>query len=115
MREVVIVEGVRTAVARRKGGFSEYRPDELAAVVLEELINRAKIDKNEVEDVILGCVTQLGEQGGNIARTAVDRRIPGPCPGHNYRPSMRFKPTSGTFRFTGNCCRGYGYRNCWRG
>ncbi|MDW0118828.1 thiolase family protein [Sporosarcina thermotolerans] len=70
MREVVIVEGVRTAVARRKGGFSEYRPDELAAVVLEELINRAKIDKNEVEDVILGCVTQLGEQGGNIARTA---------------------------------------------
>ncbi|WP_339252286.1 thiolase family protein [Sporosarcina sp. FSL W8-0480] len=70
MREVVIIEGVRTAVARRKGGFSDYRPDELAAVVLEELMNRAKIDKSEVEDVILGCVTQTGEQGGNIARTA---------------------------------------------
>lgn len=70
MREVVIVEGVRTAVGRRKGGFSDYRPDELAAIVLEELVNRAGIDKAEVEDVILGCVTQSGEQGGNIARTA---------------------------------------------
>ncbi|MBD7985421.1 thiolase family protein [Sporosarcina sp. Sa2YVA2] len=70
MREVVIVEGVRTAVGRRKGGFSDYRPDELAAIVLEELVNRAGIDKAEVEDVILGCVTQSDEQGGNIARTA---------------------------------------------
>lgn len=70
MREVVIVEGVRTAVARRKGGFSKYRPDELAAVVLEELVTRAGIDKGDIEDVILGCVTQSGEQGGNIARTA---------------------------------------------
>lgn len=70
MKEVVIVEGVRTAVGRRKGAFSDYRPDELAAIVLEELINRAGIDKADVEDVILGCVTQAGEQGGNIARTA---------------------------------------------
>lgn len=70
MREVVIVEGVRTAVGRRKGGFTDYRPDELAAIVLEELVSRAGIDKAEVEDVILGCVTQAGEQGGNIARTA---------------------------------------------
>ncbi len=70
MREVVIVAGVRTAVTRRKGSFSSYRPDELAAIVLEEVVNRAKIPKGEVEDVILGCVTQVGEQGGNIARSA---------------------------------------------
>lgn len=70
MREVVIVEGVRTAVGRRKGGFSHYRPDELAAKVLDELVYRAGIDKGLVDDVILGCVTQTGEQGGNIARTA---------------------------------------------
>jgi len=70
MKEVVIVQGVRTAVGRRKGGFSEYRPDELAAVVLEELMKRAGVNKADVEDVILGCVTQSGEQGGNIARTA---------------------------------------------
>ena len=71
MKEVVIVEGVRTAVGRRKGAFSAYRPDELAAIVLEELMKRAGVDKAAVEDVILGCVTQTGEQGGNIARTAV--------------------------------------------
>lgn len=70
MKEVVIVQGVRTAVGRRKGSFSVYRPDELAAVVLEELIKRAGINKEDVEDVIFGCVTQSGEQGGNIARTA---------------------------------------------
>ncbi|MEZ0479957.1 acetyl-CoA C-acyltransferase [Planococcus sp. SSTMD024] len=70
MKEVVIVEGVRSPVGRRKGQFREMRPDELAAVVLEELVNRAGVDKGSVEDVILGCVSQSGEQGGNIARTA---------------------------------------------
>ena len=70
MREVVIVEGVRSAVGRRKGMFSQTRPDELAALVLEELIARAGIEKGQVEDVILGCVSQVAEQGGNVARTA---------------------------------------------
>ncbi|WP_164671005.1 thiolase family protein [Virgibacillus doumboii] len=70
MREVVIVDGCRTAVGRRKGMFADYRSDELAAVVLEEVVNRSKIDKADVEDVILGCVTQVGEQAGNVARTA---------------------------------------------
>lgn len=70
MKEVVIVEGVRSPVGRRKGQFRDMRPDELAAVVIEELVNRAGVDKGSVEDVILGCVSQSGEQGGNIARTA---------------------------------------------
>ncbi|KYG57458.1 thiolase family protein [Planococcus maritimus] len=70
MREVVIVEGVRSPVGRRKGKLNEMRPDELAAVVLDELMKRSGVDKGLVEDVILGCVSQSGEQGGNIARTA---------------------------------------------
>ncbi|SHG08319.1 thiolase family protein [Ornithinibacillus halophilus] len=70
MREVVIVDGCRTAVGRRKGYFSDYRADDLAAVVLEEVVKRSKVEKTEIEDVILGCVTQVNEQGGNIARTA---------------------------------------------
>ncbi len=70
MKEVVIVEGVRSPVGRRKGQFQDMRPDELAAVVIEELVKRAGVDKGSVEDVILGCVSQSGEQGGNIARTA---------------------------------------------
>ena len=71
MTEVVIVEGVRTAVGRRKGTFAGYRPDELAAVVLDELVKRAGVAKEDVEDVILGCVTQVGEQSSNVARTAL--------------------------------------------
>src|SRR5690606_33466248 len=70
MREVVIVEGVRSPVGRRKGAFANTRPDELAAIVLDELVTRAGVDKKDIEDVILGCVSQAGEQGGNIARTA---------------------------------------------
>src|SRR5690625_6359071 len=70
MREVVIIEGCRTAVGRRKGAFANDRSDELAAVVLEELMERAHVDKAFVEDVILGCVTQVGEQAMNIARKA---------------------------------------------
>src|SRR5699024_8420699 len=71
MREVVIVEGCRTAVGRRKGALSEIRSDELLALVLDELTKRASIDKTQVEDVIAGCVTQVNEQAMNVARTAL--------------------------------------------
>ncbi|MEH7276887.1 thiolase family protein [Neobacillus vireti] len=70
MREVVIVEAVRTPVGRRKGVLSNIRPDDLAAEVLKELVNRAGVSPDLIEDVILGCVTQIGEQGVNVARTA---------------------------------------------
>ncbi|GKV69015.1 acetyl-CoA acyltransferase [Sporosarcina sp. NCCP-2716] len=70
MTETVIVAGVRTPVGRRKGSLSGTRPDELAALVLDELMKRAGVPKEETDDIILGCVTQSGEQGGNIARTA---------------------------------------------
>ena len=70
MKEVVIVEAVRTAIGRNRGAFANYRPDELAAVLLSELVERAGVEKGVIEDVILGCVTQSGEQGGNIARNA---------------------------------------------
>ena len=66
----MIIEGVRSPVGRRKGAFANTRPDELAAIVLDELVTRAGVDKKDIEDVILGCVSQAGEQGGNIARTA---------------------------------------------
>lgn len=70
MREVVIVEGVRTPVGKRNGVLKDIRPDDLAALLLKELVNRAGIDPAIVEDVILGCVTQAGEQAGDIARVA---------------------------------------------
>jgi acetyl-CoA acyltransferase len=70
MRDAVIVGAVRTAVGRKNGKLSAVRPDDLAAMVLRELVARAGVDPTEVEDVILGCVDQLGEQGMNIARNA---------------------------------------------
>ncbi|OZI12208.1 acetyl-CoA acetyltransferase [Bacillaceae bacterium SAS-127] len=70
MREVVIVEGVRSAVGRRKGAFSHMRPDDLAAEVLKGLVSRAGISADMVEDVIFGCVSQVGEQSVNMARQA---------------------------------------------
>ncbi|MFJ7734841.1 thiolase family protein [Lysinibacillus sp. NPDC097287] len=71
MREVVIVAAVRTAVGRSKGALKDVRADDLAADVLQAAVSRAGIDKGQVEDVIFGCVTQTGEQGANIARTAL--------------------------------------------
>jgi acetyl-CoA acetyltransferase family protein len=70
VRDAVIVGAVRTAVGKRNGRLSAVRPDDLAATVLGALIERVGIDPNEVEDVVLGCVDQLGEQGMNIARNA---------------------------------------------
>jgi acetyl-CoA acetyltransferase family protein len=70
MRDAVIVGAARTAVGRKGGKLSAIRPDDLAALVLKELIDRTGVDPAEVEDVILGCVDQLGEQGFNIARNA---------------------------------------------
>ena len=70
MREVVIVEGVRTPVGRRNGALKDIRPDELAAIVLKEVVKRTGINPALIEDVILGCVTQSGEQAGDIARVA---------------------------------------------
>jgi len=70
MIEAVIVEGIRTAVGRRNGALKGKRPDELAADVLSGLVKKAGISADLVEDVILGCVTQSGEQAANIARTA---------------------------------------------
>ena len=70
MREAVIVEAVRSAVGRKNGRLAGVRPDDLAAHVLGELVRRAGVDPGVVEDVILGCVDQVGEQGFNIARNA---------------------------------------------
>src|SRR5881409_1969527 len=70
MRDAVIVGAVRTAVGRKGGKLSGVRPDDLAALVLKDLVARVKVDPAEIEDVILGCVDQLGEQGFNIARNA---------------------------------------------
>ncbi|HEX3630536.1 MAG TPA: thiolase family protein [Candidatus Dormibacteraeota bacterium] len=71
MTEAVIVEAVRTAIGRRNGKLSPVRPDDLLALTLRQVVDRAGVDAAQVDDVIVGCVTQTGEQGLNIGRSSV--------------------------------------------
>mgnify|MGYP000509658941 CR=1 FL=1 len=71
MREAVVVDAVRTPFGRRDGSLSHWHPVDLAAETLTALVDRTGIDPMVVDDVIMGCVMQVGEQGTNIARNAV--------------------------------------------
>jgi len=71
MANVVIVEAARTPVGRFRGGLKDVRADHLGAAVLGALVERAGLAPQQVDDVVFGCVSQVGEQCGNIARTAL--------------------------------------------
>jgi acetyl-CoA acyltransferase len=71
MREAVVVEAVRSPVGKRNGGLSGVHAADLSAVVLNELVERTGIDPAIVDDVIWGCVSQVGDQSSNIGRFAV--------------------------------------------
>ena len=66
-----IVEAVRTAGGKRDGKLSLWHPADLGAKILDELVTRLDIDPSMIDDVIFGCVDQVGAQSGNIARNAV--------------------------------------------
>ena len=71
MREAVIVDAVRTPVGRRDGALKSWHPVDLLAHTLEALARRNKLDPAQIDDVIAGCVGQVGEQAFNIGRNAV--------------------------------------------
>jgi len=70
MAEAVIVGAVRTPMGRRGGRLSGWHPTDLLAATLSELVGRARINPAEIDDVICGCVSQVGEQSLNIGRNA---------------------------------------------
>jgi acetyl-CoA C-acetyltransferase len=70
LRDVVVVDAVRSAVGRRKGGLAGYHSADLLGAVLAELVRRTGIDAARVGQVIGGCGTQVGQQAGNVTRTA---------------------------------------------
>ncbi|MDP9183606.1 MAG: acetyl-CoA C-acetyltransferase [Actinomycetota bacterium] len=70
MPEAYIVDAVRTPVGRRKGGLADVHPADMAAHVIRSLVERTGIDPAALDDVILGCLDQIGAQAGDIARTA---------------------------------------------
>src|SRR5438309_6637678 len=70
MPTAVIVDAVRTPQGRRNGALKDVHPVDLAALTLDALIQRTGVDPALVEDVIMGCVMQVGEQGINVGRNA---------------------------------------------
>jgi acetyl-CoA acetyltransferase len=94
MRDAVIVEAVRTPTGKRNGGLSGVHPADLSAQVLQALAERSGIDPAVVDDVIWGCVSQVGEQTFDIARTAVlsagwPESVPGPPSTASAAPPSR--------------------------
>src|SRR5687768_16522882 len=70
IREAVIVDTVRTPIGKRKGALAGWHPSDLLAFALQRLIERTGVDPERVDDVVGGCVTQVGEQGCNVTRNA---------------------------------------------
>src|SRR5436190_12545418 len=71
MREVFIVDAVRTPIGRHGGALAEVRPDDLAAIVIRELIKRTGADPAAIDDVLMGCANQAGEDNRNVARMSL--------------------------------------------
>jgi acetyl-CoA C-acetyltransferase len=82
MAEAYIVAAARTAGGRKGGRLAGWHPADLAAKVLNELVDRSGAAPDQIEDVIMGCVMQTGEQSNNIARNAVlASKLPESVPG----------------------------------
>lgn len=82
MTEAFIVDAVRTAGGRRNGRLSGKHPADLGGIVIDALLNRTGVDPQLIDDVIYGCVSQIGPQTFNIARTSIlSSRLPESVPG----------------------------------
>src|SRR5579885_2135382 len=71
MEEAVILSAVRTPIGKYAGSLKDVRPDDLAALVIAEAVRRAGVNPASIEDVILGCANQAGEDNRNVARMAL--------------------------------------------
>jgi acetyl-CoA C-acetyltransferase len=71
MAQAYIVAATRTAGGRRGGALKDWHPVHLAAAVLDDIVKRTSIDPTAIDDIIMGCVSQIGEQSRNVARNAV--------------------------------------------
>src|SRR5512147_2586965 len=68
MTDVVIVDAIRTPIGALGGSLAAVRPDDLAALVIKEVVGRNKLDPALIEEVFLGCANQAGEDNRNVAR-----------------------------------------------
>jgi acetyl-CoA C-acetyltransferase len=82
VQDAYIVDAIRTPVGRRNGGLADKHPADLGAIVLSELVERVGIEPEKVDDVIFGCVDQIGAQTFDVARTAwLSAGLPESVPG----------------------------------
>src|SRR5438270_10847636 len=99
MREVVIVEAVRTPIGRRNGKLKDVHPVVLGSLVLKEVVHRAGIQPDQVDDVVFGCVTQAGEQSLNVGRNAwLTASFPFTTPATTLAPQCWSSPPATHFR-----------------
>src|SRR5512144_639406 len=70
MRDALIIDAVRSPIGKRNGTLASVRADELAAQVLNRLVERVGVEPGEIEDVQMGCVSQVAEQALNVGRVA---------------------------------------------
>jgi 3-oxoadipyl-CoA thiolase len=83
MHDVVIVDAIRTPIGRYGGVLRDLRPDDMAAAVIQALVQRNRLDPSAIEDVVMGCSNQAGEDNRNVARMAVLLAgLPDTVPGH---------------------------------
>src|SRR5712671_4795374 len=71
LREAVVVATARTPMGRYGGQLKDVRPDDLAAIAIREAVSRAGLDPADIDDVVLGCANQAGEDNRNVARMAL--------------------------------------------
>ena len=90
MPEAVILSAVRTPIGRYGGALAGERPDDLAALVVREAVERSGVPAGEIEDVYLGCANQAGEDNRNVARmAALLAGLPQDVAGVTREPALR--------------------------
>ena len=116
MTDAVIVDAVRTPGGKRNGKFRNWHAADLGSEPLKALVERNDLDPGLVDDVIMGCVMQVGEQSLNVGRNAVlAAGYPRVGPGHHHRPPVRLVPAGPPFRGPGGHRRGLRHRHRRRG
>ena len=102
MPTAVIVDAIRTPLGKRNGRLKDWHPVDLAAETLKAVVDRTGIDPGLVDDVVMGCVMQVGEQGVNIARNAVlAAGWPETVPGTTVDRQCGSQPAGGPLRRPG--------------
>src|SRR5438270_13864061 len=105
MAEAYIVEAVRTAGGRRDGKLAGWHPADMAGQVLNALVARSGIDPAALDDVIMGCVSQVGEQAFAMGRNAVlASKLPDSVPAGTIGPQRGSSQAAGPFAAPAGVC-----------